>query len=144
MGRRFLEGFEEGVEGLGGEHVNLVDDVDAVAPHLRWDLDLLQQGADIVYAVVGRGIELVDVVRAAFLESQTGFAFAAGFHVLPGMGAVDGFGEDAGGAGFTDSAGTAEKVGVRELAPLDGVLEGARDIVLPDEGLEGVWTVLPC
>ena len=144
VGRRFLEGFEEGVEGLRGEHVDLVDDVHAVAPHLRRDLYLLQKGADVVHAIVGRGVELVDVVRAAFLERQAGFAFAAGLHILPRTGTVDGFGEDAGGAGFTHSAGAAEKVCMCQLTPLDGVLEGAGDIVLTNEGLERVGPVFSC
>ena len=144
VGGRFLEGFEEGVEGLRREHVDLVDDIHAVAPNLRRDLYLLQKGADVIHAVVGCCVELVDVVRAAFLERQAGFAFAAGLHVLPRTGTVYGFGEDAGGAGFTHSAGAAEKVCVCQLTPLDGVLEGAGDIVLTDEGLERVGPVFSC
>ena len=49
---RLLEGFEEGVEGLRAEHVHLVDYIHAVPAHLRRDLHLLEQGADVFDAVV--------------------------------------------------------------------------------------------
>ena len=37
VGGRFLESFEEGVEGFFGEHVDFVDDVDFVFPFCRGD-----------------------------------------------------------------------------------------------------------
>ena len=55
--RRLLQRLEEGVEGRLGQHMDLVDDIDAVLAHLRRHLHFLDQGLDIVHAVVGRGVQ---------------------------------------------------------------------------------------
>ena len=49
---RFLEGFEEGVGGGFGQHVNLVDDVDFVFPFRRGDDGFFAEFADVVDAGV--------------------------------------------------------------------------------------------
>ena len=123
--------------------MDLVDDIDAVLADLRGHLHLVHQGLDIVDAVVGGGVHLVDAVGTAFLEGNAGLALAAGFHVGAGMGAVDHLREDARRGRLTDAAGAAEEISVRELPPLDGVREGPGDGVLADEGFEGVRPVLP-
>ena len=56
-----LQGLEEGVERRRREHMNLIDDEDRVATHLRDDAHLLNKVADIIHRVVRRSIELVDV-----------------------------------------------------------------------------------
>ena len=56
-----LQRLEEGIEGLCGEHVHLVDDEDLVAAHLRGDACLLCQLAHAFNAVVARGVQLEDV-----------------------------------------------------------------------------------
>ena len=141
--RGFLEGLEEGVEGLLRKHMHLVDDVDAVAADLGRDADLVGQGADVVDRVVGRGVELVDAVGTAFGEGTAGFALAARFKVGTGIAAVDGLGEDTGGARLADAARAAEQVGVGQLAPLDRVLERAGDIFLAQQRLEAARAVFP-
>jgi hypothetical protein len=59
------------------------------------------------------------------------------------MEAVDGFGEDTGGTGLTYAPGAAEKIGMRQLTAENGILEGPGYIVLSDQGLERVRTILP-
>ena len=142
--RRFLEGLEEGVEGLGAEHMDLVHDIDAVAADLRRDVDLVDEHLDVIDAVVGGRVEFVDAVGTAFPEGDAGFAFAARLHIGGRMRAVDGLGEDTRRAGLADAARAAEQVRVRQLAPDDGVLQGLDDVVLADEGLEGVRPVFAC
>ena len=93
--RRLFQCLEEGVEGGLRQHVDLVDDIDAVLAHLRRHLDLLDQGLDVIDTVVGGGVQFVDAVGTAFLEGDAGFALPAGLHVRPGMGAVDHLREDA-------------------------------------------------
>ncbi len=66
--RRFLEGFQESVEGRLRKHVDLVDDVDAVFADLRRDTDLVHEGLDVLDAVVGSCIQLSDAVGTAFRE----------------------------------------------------------------------------
>ena len=108
MCRGLLKGLEESVESRGAQHVDLVDDVDAVPADLRGDLHLLQQGLDIVDAVVGRSIQLMDAERAPFAERDAGFTFAARLEIGGRVGAVDRLREDAGGTGLADAPGTAE------------------------------------
>ena len=144
VGRRLLKGLEEGIESRGTEHVDLVDDVDAVLAYGRRHLDFLHQGLDVVDAVVGGGIELMDAVGPAFVEGDAGLTFAAGLHVRPGVCAIDHLGEDPRRGRLADTAWAAEKISVGELSAGDGVFEGAGDIVLADERPEGLRPVLSC
>ena len=141
--RRFLERLEERVEGRLRKHMDLVDDIDAVAPDLRRDAHLVGQRTDVVDRVVGGGVELVDAVRAAFREGTARLALAARLQVRTGVAAVDGLGEDARRAGLAHAAGTAEEVGVRQLAALDRVLERPGDGLLAHQRLEAVGPVFP-
>ena len=139
---RLFEGLEEGVEGLGGEHVHLVDYIHAVLSDLGRNLHLVHQGLDVVHAVVGGRVQLMDTVGPPFLEGDAGLTFSARLHVLGRIGTVYGLGEDAGCAGLAHSAGSAEKVSMGQLSPQDGILEGPGYVVLADKGLEGVRPVL--
>ena len=139
--RRLFQRFQEGIERLCGEHVDLIDDVHAVLAHLRRDLHLVHQRLDIFHTVVRGRIQLVDAVGPTLLEGDARFARAAGFHLLVGMRAVDGFGENAGRGGLSHAARAAEQIGVRQFAPQDGILEGFGDGILADQFFERVRPV---
>ena len=143
MGGRLLQRLEERIERRGREHVDLVDDEDRITPHLRNDAHLLDEGADVLDGVVRCGVELVDVERASLVERTARFALVACLGSV-GREAVDGLGEDAGAGGLTYAAGTAEQIGVGQLAALDGVLEGGGDMLLPDDRRKGRGTVFAC
>ena len=74
VGGRLLEGLQEGVEGLLGEHVGLVDDVDLVAAPDRRIADLVAQLADVVDAAVGGGVHLDHVERRRGGDGAAAFA----------------------------------------------------------------------
>ena len=116
--------------------MNLVDDEDGVAARLGNDAHLLDQGADVVHRVIRRGVELVDVERTVLVEAAARFARVAGLGTVRTL-AVDRLGEDAGTSRLAHSARTAEEVGMCQLTPLDGVLEGRGDVLLPDHRREG-------
>ena len=59
VGRRLFQGFQECVESLVAEHMHLVYDIDAVAPHLGRDLHFLNEVPHSVNAAVGRGVQLI-------------------------------------------------------------------------------------
>ena len=139
--RRLFQRFQEGIERLRGEHMDLIDDIHAVLTHLRRDLHLVHQRLDIFHAIVRGRIQLVDAVGPSFLEGDARFALAAGFHLLVGMRAVDGFGEDTGRGGLAHAARAAEQIGVRQFAPQDGILEGFGDGILADQFFERVRPV---
>ena len=133
MGGRFLQRLEEGIEGLLREHVDLVDDKDLVAAHLRRDAGLLHELLDLIDTIVGRGIELEDVEGAALFESLATLAGATGLAVVGGVLAVDGLGEDARTSGLSHTARTAEEVGVGQFARLDRIAESGGQRVLADD-----------
>ena len=81
---RLLQRLEERVEGGAGEQVHLVDDVDLVAAAGRRVLDVLAQGADLLDAAVGGGVDLDDVHRRAGRSGSTGHAPQASVAVRSG------------------------------------------------------------
>ena len=70
MCRRLLESLQKCIERRLRKHMDLVDDVHAVASHLRRHTHLVHQCLDVVDTVVGRGVELMDTVRPAFRERK--------------------------------------------------------------------------
>ena len=140
--RRLLESLQERIESRLRKHMDLIDDIDAVPAHLGRDLHLVHQGLDVIHTVVRRRIQLVDAIRTPLLETPARLALAARLHVRTRIRTVDGLRENARGTGFADTTGTAEQIGMRELPPEYGILQGARDVILTDEGLERIRTVL--
>ena len=130
--RRLLEGLEQRVEGRVGQHVDLVDEVDLVGRRVGGVADALAQGADLVDAAVGGGVELDQVERAALVEREAGVAGVVGL-APRGRLAVDGLGEDAAGAGLARAARAGEEVGVRGRPGGDGVAQRGGDRVLPGD-----------
>ena len=139
---RLLEGLEEGVEGGLAEHVDLVDDVDLVSPHLRRDAHLLDERAYVVDGVVRGRVELVDVERALLVEGATRFARVAGLALGGEVHAIDGLGEDACAGRLADAARAAEEVGVSQLIVLDRVLERCGQCGLPHDAVECSGAIL--
>ena len=58
VGGRLLHDLQQGVEGVAGEHMHLIDDVDALLQHRRRVDGLLPQAAGVVDAAVGGGVQL--------------------------------------------------------------------------------------
>ena len=136
--RRWLfEGLEEGVEGLRGEHVDFVDDVDLESVSRGRVLDGVADFADLVDAAVGGAVELEDVDVAPFLDLAAGAALPAGLVGGPVL-AVEGHGEDARAGGLADAAGAGEEDGVRHASGVDRVAHGPRDVFLSRQIVEGL------
>ncbi len=68
MGRRLFERLEKRVEGMYGEHVHFVYDVNLVAAPRRRVPDVLPEVANLLYAAVGGAVYLYDVHGAAFVH----------------------------------------------------------------------------
>ena len=100
VGGRLLQGLQEGIEGRRAEHVHLINDVHLLGAHLRRDLHLQNEVADIVNAVVAGGIQFEDAQAVPFGEGATGGAGATGAEVRVQVLAVDGAGQDAGARGL--------------------------------------------
>ena len=137
VGRGLLQGFEQGVEGGGGEHVDLVNDVDLVSVAGGPVGDMLPELADVVHPGAGGPVDLDHVHRARGGDLPAGGALAAG-----GGGralfAVQGLGHDSGQGGFPDAPGPGEDIGMVDPPGLDRVGQGAGDVVLAHQFLEGL------
>ena len=140
MRRRLLERLQQRVERPGGEHVNLVDEVDFVRP-AGWRVGrALAEVADVFHAVVAGTVDLDDIQAAPLGDLKAGVAFSTRL----GGGAlltIQRLRKDAGGRGFPDAARANEKIGLREALRVNGILQGAGDVVLPDNLGEGLRTV---
>lgn len=96
--------------------MHLVDDKDAVSTIGRCNLNLVNERSDVVDAVVGSGVELDDIERAACIESTAGVALVAGVAIGRAVCAVDGFCKDAGTRRLAYTAGATKQVGVASLS----------------------------
>jgi hypothetical protein len=72
--RRLFERLQQAVEGLRGEHVHFVDDIDLVTRRNRAVAHLFDDLADIVDAGMGGGVHLDDIDMAAFHDRLAMFA----------------------------------------------------------------------
>src|SRR5699024_4807810 len=115
VGRRLLQDLQQGVEGGGGQHVDLVDDVHPVAHRRRGVDGLVPQGPDVVHAVVGGGVQLQNVQQAPAVDALAGRALAAGVPVCRVL-AVHRLGQDLGAGGLARAAGAGKEVGVAQTA----------------------------
>ena len=129
MGRRLLQGLEQRVLGAGGEHVDLVEQVH-LGPARRCQIDPLEQAPHVVDLVVGGGIELLEVERAAVLDRLAGLADTAGLAVVAEVGAVQRLGQDPGRGGLAAAPRAVQQVGVADLVLAYGCLQGPNDMVL--------------
>ena len=135
VGRRLLQRLEQRVERASGEHVHLIDDVDAVAACLRRILHLLAQVADLVHAVVAGRVDLQNIQARLRGERKARRAFAAGIALL-GMLAVDCAREYLRRGGLARAARAAEQVGVRHASAHHLAAQRADDGLLPHKILK--------
>ena len=123
---RFLHRFEQRVERRGGEHVHLVDDVDLVLADRRQIGYLVAQVADVVNAVVRRGIHLDDVHDGAGVNALTNFTLAAGVGA-GGVQTVNRLGKDLGAGRLAGAAGAGEQIRMADAPGRNLVLQGRDD-----------------
>jgi len=140
-GRGLLQGLEQGVEGLAGEHVGFVDDEDLVAALDGRVADVLLEAAGVVDAPVGGAVDLDDVRGHARGDLAAVLALVAGLGRGGGL-AVQGLGEDPGDGGLAHPAGAAEEVGRSHPAGLGGPGQDGLDRVLPGHLGKGLGPVL--
>ena len=135
VGRRLFQRLQHGVEGVGGEHVDLVDDEDLVAAHRGQVGGVLQHHRHFLDLAVGGRVHLQIVGEAPLVHTPAGRALTAGMgaHALF---AVQGLGQDAGDGGLAHAPGTGEQVGVVKPLVVECVAQRAHDRVLSDQGIE--------
>ena len=135
--RRLLQDFQKGVEGGGGEHVDLVHDINPLADVGGGVNRFVPEGPDLIHAVVGGGVQLQHVQEAAAVDSHAGGALPAGVP-LPGRFAVDGLGQNLGAGGFPGAPGACEEVGMGGPSLGHLTAEGFGDMLLTDDVGKGL------
>ncbi len=130
MRRRLFQRLEEGVERVPGELMRLIDNVELHPQLGRRVLDLLAQVANVIDPAIRRRVDLDNVDRRAGVDRIAGSTVIAGTIGRIRIEAVDGFGEQARGAGLPGAARTAEEVRVRHPIERDRVLQRACDVLL--------------
>ena len=140
MLRRLLDDLQQRVEGRNGEHMHLVDDI---YPHfhLRRRINgVVPQVADVVHAVVGRGVDLQHVHAGAGIDGLAGFADVAGVTVV-GIQAVDRLRQNLGAAGLARAPGAGEQIRMAHFPGHDLGFQGLRHRHLPGNVVKGLGAV---
>ena len=115
MGRRLFQRLEQRVEGRGGQHVHLVDDIDLELAMLGRILDRLAQVANFIHAIVGGSVDFHHV--HGFLCQQTAAALALSARIaVDRLLTVDGAGHDLRGGRFTRAAAATKQISMGNAA----------------------------
>jgi hypothetical protein len=140
VGGRLFQSFEKSIEGLGGEHMDFIDDIDFKLSSGGGVRDAFPKFLDAFNASIGGAVDLQDVEAATLLDLFADIVVWVEVS-FGAFGAVEGFGEDAGGGGFPDSAGADKKKGVGQTTLGNGVGQGTDDMILADKLRKGARAV---
>ena len=136
VGGGLLQDLQQGVEGRGGQHMDLVHDVHPL-PHGGGGVHrLVPQGADLVHAVVGGGVQFQYIQNGAVFNAQAGGALVAGVAVHRSL-TVHRPGQDLGAGGLAGAPGAGEEIGVGEAVSRHLLLEGVGNMALPHHIVKG-------
>ena len=135
---RLLDQLEQRVEGVGAQHVHLVDDVDPAPQLCRRGEGAHHQVPRIFDQAVAGGVDLDHVHGATFADGDAGRASVARLAIDTPIGAVDGLGQDACHGCLAGAPGAHEQVGMG--GPVGGhrVAQGGDDRVLADQLTEAL------
>ena len=111
--------------------MHLVDDIHALAHVGGGEHRLVAQGAHVVHAVVGRGVELDHVEDRPVVDAAAGGALIARIAV-DRMLAVDRLGQDFGAGSLAGAARADEQVGMGQPSRLDLLFQRLGNMLLTD------------
>ena len=129
---RLFERLQKGVESLHGKHVNFVHNVHLVLPRHGRILHLFAKVAHLVHAVVGSGVNLVDIQVFRTSERLTRRALSARRAVY-GAFTVDCLRENFRNTRLTRSARAAKQICVPDTSAFDLVFQYRDDMFLPND-----------
>ena len=129
VGRRFLQGLQQGVEGTGGQHVNLVYDIHLIAAHRRGKVDLIPKIPYLIHPIVAGGVDLQNIGGKSLVPHGANGTGPAGLPVHR-VKAIHGPGQYFGGAGFAGASRAAEQIGVGGLSRLYLAFQHPGDMLL--------------
>ncbi|VVZ97019.1 hypothetical protein HALO32_03134 [Halomonas lysinitropha] len=144
---RLLQGLQQGIEAAGGEHVHLIDEVHLVAPLGGGVLDVVEQLTGIFHLGARCRVDLDQVHEATLVDGATAVALAARRRgharvTLAIRRAVQALGQDPRQGGLAHPAGAGEQVGVVQPPLIQGIDQGALDMLLADQFMKGTRSPL--
>jgi hypothetical protein len=139
----FLQRFEQRVEGGIRQHVHFIDDIDAIPTSKRRELDVLPDFSYVIHAGIGGSVDLNNVngcplgdlyaVRTGLTRRARGASLA-----------VQGFGENAGHRGLSNSARARKEKGMGDPLGRDRVHERLHNVRLANDLVKGSRPIFPC
>ena len=136
MWRRLFQRLEQSVEGRVREHMDFIDDIDAVRSSKRSKLHILADFTDVVHARIGGAVDLDDINRVALRDLLTISAGRARRSRWP-LFTVERFRENSGDGGLADAARPGKQIGLRNPFRGDRVDQRLHDMRLTDHVVEG-------
>ncbi len=137
VGGWFFQGPEQGVKGLGGEHMNFINDEDFIRSiHGRVFYDF-PQIPDFLDSPVGGTINFQYVQIPSVGNFLASIAGVTGYTIF-GLGAVQGFGNNACGRGFPYAPGAREHVPLSDPILFKGIGQRPGDVILSHHILKGL------
>ncbi len=142
--RRWLfKGFEQGIEGLFGEHVDFIDnEYPGAAPDGLKSYGFTQL-AYFIYATVGSPVNFHNINSGSFCYFPADSALVARgwgrtVFTVYGLGQYSGYGS------FSYPPGAAEKQGMGQMIIFEGILKGPGYMLLPYDIFKCLWTPFAC
>ena len=111
--------------------MDLVHDVDPLFYVGRGVNGLVPQGPDLVHAVIGGGVQLQNIQKAAAFQPQTAGTLTAGVAVYRVL-TVDGLGQNFGAGGLAGTSCAGEQIGMGGTALCHLLFQGLGDVLLTD------------
>jgi hypothetical protein len=139
--RRFFEHLQESVERLGGEHMDLVDDVDLHPPLRGREVHPVPEVPDLVYPPIRSGVHLQHVHRGVVDNRAAALARTVRLWRRPLL-AVQPHRQHLRRRGLAGPARPREQVSVSHAVGLYGTLERPHHRLLPSDGVEGAGAPL--
>jgi hypothetical protein len=139
VSRRFLQSFQQRVECLLRQHVNLVDDVDFEFAARR-EPDVITELSDLVHAIVARAVDLKHIEADPLGDLSAGVADSARRGRRP-VDAVHGFGQNASRRSLTCAARTDKEIGVSQTLLLNCILQRSNYVILAEDVIENLGAI---
>jgi hypothetical protein len=115
--------------------MDFVDEIHLETPTTGRVLHVFQQFAGFIDLGAGGGVYFDQIHEAPGVDLQAGGTLTAGRGRYADF-AVQRFGENPGDGCFADSTGAGEQEGVVQALPVEGVGQGANDMLLTDQFME--------
>ena len=138
--RGLLQSLQQGVEGLGSQHVNFVNDEDFVPVPRGKVAHGLAQLANLIDATVRSRVDLKDIYGIAGSDLPARRALTAGRYCWT-LRAIQASSENPRRGGFANSAPAREDISMGHAIAKNGVLQSVRDQVLPHDLIKDLGSI---